>query len=98
MSLSNKFFDIPDFDFEGEKQKFIANLDKLKSMPVQEQTLYKKWQELNKNLYNMSQKASKFEPMYHELWRPTDIYNKELTMSTISCLKVFELFSSNCLE
>ena len=87
MSLSNKFFDIPDFDFEGEKQKFIANLDKLKSMPVQEQTLYKKWQELNKNLYNMSQKASKFEPMYHELWRPTGIYNKELTIQEIENLQ-----------
>ena len=39
--LSNKFFDIPEFDFEGEK-KFVDNLDFLKSMSVQEQTLYKK--------------------------------------------------------
>ena len=37
----NDFFDEPQFDFDKEKQKFIDNLDFLKSMSVQEQTLYK---------------------------------------------------------
>ena len=59
MSLSNKFFDIPEFDFEGEKKKFVDNLDFLKSMSVQEQTLYKKWQEFNKDDYAIRRKVSK---------------------------------------
>ena len=31
------------FDFEGNKQNLIDNLDMLKEMSVEEQTLYKKW-------------------------------------------------------
>lgn len=37
-----------EFDFEGNKQNLIDNLDMLKEMSVEEQTLYKKWQEMNK--------------------------------------------------
>ena len=37
----NSFFDEPKFDFNAERKKFIDNLDYLKSMSVQEQTLYK---------------------------------------------------------
>ena len=48
--MLNNFFDIQDeFNFETEKQNLIDNLDMLKSMPVQEQTLYKKWLEFNKD-------------------------------------------------
>ena len=36
------------FDFEEMKQNLIDNLDMLKEMSVQEQTLYKKWQEMKK--------------------------------------------------
>ena len=43
MSFEN-FFGEAEFDYELEKQKFIDNMDFLKSMSVQEQTLYKKWQ------------------------------------------------------
>ena len=42
------FFTEKQFDFELEKQKFIDNMDMLKEMSVQENTLYKKWQEFNK--------------------------------------------------
>jgi len=31
------------FDYNENKRKFIENLDYLKNMSVQEQTLYKKW-------------------------------------------------------
>ena len=49
MKIDN-FFDIDtEFNFEKEKQNFINNLDMLKSMSVQEQTLYKKWLEFNKD-------------------------------------------------
>ena len=48
--MLNNFFEITDeFNFETEKQNFINNLDMLKSMSVQESTLYKKWQEFNKD-------------------------------------------------
>ena len=42
MKLDN-FFDIEtDFNFDKERESFIENLDMLKSMSVQESTLYKK--------------------------------------------------------
>ena len=50
MKLDN-FFDIEtDFNFDKEKENFIDNLNMLKSMSVQESTLYKKWQEFNKDV------------------------------------------------
>ena len=48
MSFEN-FFGEAEFNYEAEKQKFIDNMDFLKTMSVQEQTLYKKWQEFNKD-------------------------------------------------
>jgi len=86
LNLASKFFDIPEFDFEGEKIKFIENLDFLKSMSVQEQTLYKKWQEFNKDDYGIRRKANKFNSLYHKLWKPTDITNKELTIKEIESI------------
>ena len=47
------FFDEEKFDFDTERKKFINNLDFLKSMSVEEQTLYKKWQEFNADVYSM---------------------------------------------
>ena len=87
MNLSSKFFDIPEFDFDGEKQKFVENLNFLKSMSVQEQTLYKKWQEFNKNEYNMRNKVTNFPKYYNRLWKPTDITNKELTIKEIESIE-----------
>ena len=55
------FFDEVKFDYEKEKKKFIDNLNFLKKMSVQEITLYKKWEEFNKDSYSMLQKASKFD-------------------------------------
>ena len=79
--MKNKFFDVEEFDFEVEKQRFIDNLDFLKTLSVQESTLYKKWQELNKDLYNTQQKLGRYEDLYDKVWRPTDINNKKLTIS-----------------
>ena len=60
--MLNNFFDIKDdFNFETEKQNFVDNLDMLKLMSVQESTLYKKWQEFNKDEYKMRTKAHKFD-------------------------------------
>ena len=65
--MFNKFFDVEEFDYELEKKKFVDNMNFLKSMSVQEITLYKKWEEFNKNSYSMLQKASKFDILekYH---------------------------------
>ena len=80
------FFDEPKFDFEKERKLFINNLNLLKTMSVQEQTLYKKWQEFNSDVYLMTQKASKFARINKSIWIPTDIYNKELTIKEIETL------------
>ena len=80
------FFDEEKFDFDTERKKFINNLDFLKSMSVEEQTLYKKWQEFNADVYSMTQKATKFSKIENSLWTPTDINNKEQTIQEIENL------------
>ncbi len=85
----NDFFDEEKFDFDAERKKFIDNLDYLKSMSVQEQTLYKKWQEFNADVYTMTQKASKFKRINNSLWCPTDINNKEQTIKEIEALEPY---------
>ena len=58
MELFENFFEDPDkFIYEDEKQKFIEHMDFLKTMSVQESTLYKKWKEFNHNDYEIRQKA-----------------------------------------
>ena len=81
--MLNKFFEVESFDFDKERKNFIDNLNFLKSMSVQEQTLYKKWQEFNKNVYSMQQKSSHFEKIENSLWMPSDIYNQESTIREI---------------
>ena len=88
--MINNFFDIDtEFNFEKEKENFINNLDMLKSMSVQEQTLYKKWQEFNKDekiRIKFRKNYRKAELMYNRIWKPTDITDKELTISEIEKL------------
>ena len=85
----DSFFDEPKFDFNAERKKLIDNLDYLKSMSVQEQTLYKKWKEFNADVYSMTQKASKFSKIEHSIWVPEDINNKELTIKEIEALEPY---------
>ena len=80
------FFDELKFDYEKEKKKFIDNLNFLKGMSVQEITLYKKWEEFNKDFYSMMKKGSKFDVLEKVLWVPKNIYNKEQTISEIELL------------
>ena len=83
MIFSSKFFDVAPFDYNGERSKFIANLDMLKAMPVEEQTLYKKWQELNFNDYRTRRKADRFESLRRNIWTPSDIYNETKTIEEV---------------
>ena len=96
----DNFFDIDtEFNFDKEKENFINNLDMLKSMTVQEQTLYKKWLEFNKNetiRQKFIRNYSKADILYNQIWKPTDITNKELTISEIEALDpIVELAESN---
>jgi hypothetical protein len=78
------FFDDPDeFSYDRERDKFINNMNMLKGMTVEEITLYKKWQELNKDAYKMVKKANKFFNVGYMLWSPTDINNKQQTIKEI---------------
>ena len=83
------FFDEPKFDFEKERKAFIDNLNLLKTMTVEEQTLYKKWQEFNADVYSMTQKASKFKRINNSIWTPKDINNKEQTINEIEALEPY---------
>ena len=85
----NDFFDAEKFDFDAERKKFIDNLDFLKSMSVQEQTLYKKWQEFNADVYSMTQKATHFSKIEKSIWTPKDINNKEQTIKEIEALEPY---------
>ena len=85
----NDFFDEEKFDFEAERKKFIDNLDFLKSMSVQEQTLYKKWMEFNADVYSMTQKATHFSKIENSIWTPKDINNKEQTIKEIEALEPY---------
>ena len=74
----------PIFDFDTEKAKLIENMDYLMTMSVQEQTLYKKWVELQEP--TMIQAKAQIASYYDSQWKPTDINNKELTIKEIESL------------
>ena len=94
--MLNNFFDIKDdFNFKTEKQNFVQNLDMLKSMSVQESTLYKKWQEFNKDEYKMRTKAHKFDIIKSKLWKPTDIMNYDLTVKEIQAIEPIVEFTKD---
>jgi hypothetical protein len=74
----------PVFDFESEKSKLIENMDYLMTMSVQEQTLYKKWVELQEP--TMLEAKSQIASYYDTQWKPTNINDKELTIKEIESL------------
>lgn len=82
----------PEFVFEDEKQKLIDNMNYLMEMSVEEQTLYKKWVELQED--SMLRDRSKIASLYDTQWKPTDINNKELTVQEIwelePCVEIVE--------
>ena len=73
----------PVFDYDVEKKRFIDNMEYLSTMPVEEQTLYKKWQEWNSDLPKSMARKPSLAKSFDMIWTPTDIYNKELTIKEI---------------
>jgi hypothetical protein len=82
MSAAHEFFDIPDFDFEAEKKKFVENMNFLKSMSVEEATFYKKYEEVQ-SYRNFISKSAVIKA---KIWAPTDIDNEELTLKELDAL------------
>lgn len=80
---------IDTFDYDDNKRKFIENMDFLISMSVEESTLYKKWEEWNKDLKSTYSKKSDLQSLYDKLWIPTDIFNVETTLKEISELQPY---------
>ena len=74
----------PEFIFADEKRKLVENMDYLMSMSVEEQTLYKKWVELQED--DIIRNKSKVASYYDSQWRPTNIFDKEQTIREIEGL------------
>jgi hypothetical protein len=77
----------PEFDFETQKRLLIENMDYLASMSVEEQTLYKKWVELQEP--SMIHNKSEITSLYDSQWNPTDINNLEQTIKEIEELEPY---------
>ena len=77
----------PVFDFETQKKALIENMDYLSSMSVEEQTLYKKWVELQEP--SMIRDKSQIASMYDVQWSPTDINDLEQTIKEIDELEPY---------
>jgi hypothetical protein len=77
----------PEFDFETQKRLLIENMDYLSSMSVEEQTLYKKWVELQEP--SIIKDKSRIASMYDIQWNPTDINNLEQTIKEIEELEPY---------
>ena len=85
MSFEN-FFGEAEFNYEEEKKKFIDNMDFLKEMSVQESTLWKKWEEFNKDPQFFMDRADTIDRLEKTIWQPTDIFNKEQTIQEINSI------------
>ena len=86
-----KFWDttIEGFNFDKSKTELITNLDMLLSMTVEEQTLYKKWNELNADLHTSYYKLNDFAKGYDTIWIPKDINDKEGTIAEIQAMQPY---------
>jgi hypothetical protein len=83
MNAFEKFFDTPQFDYDGERKKLLANMDMLKSMTAEEHTFYKKYKEI----FDYRDFISKSGEVKAKIWTPRDITNENLTVEDIENLK-----------
>lgn len=83
-----KFWDttIETFDYDKSRSELINNLDTILGMSVQEQTLYKKWVELNEDLHSNYSNLPAYASHYDTIWKPTDLMNKDLTIKEINSI------------
>jgi len=83
MNTLSEYFDIAEFDYEGNKKKLIDNLNHLKAMSVEEQTFYKKWIEVQE-LQNYRDRAAIAK---NKIWLPEDLNDEKKTIKEIENLK-----------
>jgi len=74
----------PDFDFAAQKKALIENMEYQSTMSVEEQTLYKKWLELQEE--SMLINRSAIARLYDTQWNPTDINDVDKTVAEIEAL------------
>ena len=72
-----------DFDYKGEKKKFIDHMNFLKNMSAIEQTFYKKWIELKSYRDDYVSNSSIVKA---KIWTPTDLNNEKTTIEEINSL------------
>ena len=77
MSLED-FFNVPEEKCPIDKLK--DNLIFLKNLSVEEQTFYKKWQEIQK----YRDVVSNMDVVKSKIWNPTDINDENLTIKEIN--------------
>ena len=77
------------FEFDKSRSELISNLEMLSNMSVQEQTLYKKWEELNSNLYQSMLHLPTYQSYIDVVWKPTDIFDFNLTIKEINSLQPY---------
>lgn len=77
----------PVFDYDTQRKELIENMDYLAAMTVEEQTLYKKWVELQEP--NMIRDKSLISELYDTQWMPKDINNLEQTIKEIEELEPY---------
>lgn len=95
MNHADNFFDIPVFDYDNEKQKFIDNMNFLKKMDVTEQTFYKKWYEVQ----NYRKLISNSSLVKAKIWYPIDINDEVSTVKELESMNpTIELVSTDSQE
>jgi hypothetical protein len=82
MSALQEFFGIEAFDFETNKKRLVDNLNNLKSMSVEEQTFYKKWQEIQ----TCQKFANKAGEIKAKIWSPSDLNDEKQTIDEIQSI------------
>lgn len=78
-----------EFNFDMGKKLLISNLDLLHGMSVEESTLYKKWSEFNDDLHTSMKRLPVLQSYFDTIWTPTDIMDKDLTISEILSLQPY---------
>lgn len=79
MALTD-FFKIED-SHDLKVMEFINNMNMLKSMSVEEHTLYKKWSSLN---HDFNGELSNLRIVKNKIWKPSNILDSDMTINEIN--------------
>ena len=83
--MPENFLEEPDglSEYDEMHSGILQNLNDLKTMSVQEATFFKKWQEVQ----TYAKFASQSDVVKAQIWKPTDINNKESTVKELEELQ-----------